>query len=127
MSEITVRINTENLIELIDERSVIQSLPPMTPINAAYLARALLACAAVLSQPQPPKPGTVVGDASFPTLTWKVGLSNVNSNMVLVLTIPPGIELVFEMPMQGTEALGGALIAQSRGIVPPERQTGTTH
>jgi len=128
MAEIMARISTVAGVELVDERSrKVEALASMAPADAAYLARGILSCAAALSGPNPPKAGTIVGDAHLPVMRWVVGSSTVNGEPVLILSIPSGIELTFQMPPQGAKAMGAALIAQGEGSAPPEGQRGTIH
>ena len=128
MAEILARISQEGCVELVDDRSAkIEAVNSMTPHDAAFLARGMLSCAAALSGPKPPKAGTIVGDAHLPVIFWKVGSSNINGQPVLILSIPSGIELIFQMPPQGAKELGAALIAQGEGSAPLGGQRGTIH
>ena len=128
MAEILARINAEGRVELIGDQSArIESVAPMTPLDAAYLARRMLACAAALSGSNPPTAGAIGGDAHLPIMNWAVGLSNVTGDPLLVLSVPPGIQLTFVMPKQGAKALGSALVSQSEGTAPPGGHSGTVH
>lgn len=128
MTEIMARISSDARVEVIDDRStLIKSVEAMAPPDAAYLARGLLACAVALSGQNPPKAGTIVGDAHMPVMKWMVGTSKVNGEPVLILTVPPGIELTFQMPSKGAKDLGNALLSQGEGTAPPEGHRGTIH
>jgi hypothetical protein len=71
MTEIMARISSGGCVELIDDSSaIIKSVDPMTPQDAAYLARGMLACAAALLGPNPPSAGAIGGDAHLPIMTW---------------------------------------------------------
>jgi hypothetical protein len=128
MVEIMARISPEGGVELADDRSAkIEAVDSMTPLDAAYLARGLLSCAAVLSGPNPPKVGIIGGDAHLPVVRWTVGVSKFTAEPVLILSFPPGIELTFQIWPQGAKELGAALIAQAQGSAPLGGQSGTVH
>jgi hypothetical protein len=128
MVEIMARVSAGARVELIDDRSaIIKSVVPMTPFDAAYLARGMLACAAALSGANPPKTGTTVGDAHLPVMKWVVGASRITGDPVLILSIPSGIELTFQLPPQTAKELGAALISQGAGSAPPGGHSGTVH
>jgi hypothetical protein len=128
MTEMMARISPQGGVDLADDGSAkIGAVDSMSPLDAAYLARGLLACAAALSGPNPPKVGAIVGEAHLPVMKWAVGASEINGLPVLNLSVPPGIELTFQMPPQDAKALGDALIAQAQGSAPLEGQSGTVH
>src|SRR5580700_3072720 len=119
MAEIMARISPQGGVELVDDRLVkIIAVDSMTPRDAAFLARSILSCAVALSGPNRPEVGALVGDAHLPIMTWKVSSSNINGQPVLILSVPSGIELTFQMPPQGAKELGAALIAQGEGSAP---------
>ena len=126
MTEIMARISSGGRIELMDARST-TSVEPMTPQDAAYLARGMLACVAALSSLNPPSDGTICGDAHLPVMTWVVSSSTITVAPVLILSIPSGIELTFAMTPEGAKEVGAALIAQGGGSAPPAGRTGTVH
>ena len=65
--EILARIAAGGRIELANEGSAtIADADSMTPDDAAYLARGLLASAVALASVNPPQEGALVGDASIP-------------------------------------------------------------
>ncbi len=116
MAETMARISAEGRVELIDSLSApIESVAPMTPLDAAYLARGVLACAAALSSAYPPAAGAIVGDADLLINRWVVSTNRVTGKPVLIFSIQPGIELIFELTPQGAEELGAALMARGRG------------
>ena len=129
MAEIMARINAEGHVELITDQSVkIEALDPMLPMDAAYLARGILACAVVLSGPNPPKVGAIGGDAHIPIITVDVRTSKASDNPVLMISIPSGLELTFEMPPQAAKQLGEALISWGSGQpAPPAHRSGMVH
>lgn len=91
MAEIMARIGPAGSVELIDDRSmVIPTVGAMTPMDAAYLARGMLASAVALSGPNAPSPGTIVGDAHLPIMKWAVGASSVTGDPVLIFRCHQG-------------------------------------
>lgn len=127
-SETMARITPDGYVELIDDQSkIIRSIDPMTPDDAAYLARGILACAIVLSGPNPPNVATIIGDAHMPVLKWAVGSSNITGEPVLILTTPSGVELTFVMPLEGAKVIGEALLSRSQGSSPLGGHHGTVH
>ena len=128
MSETIARVNSSAGIDLVDERMrKIEGAASMTPLDAAWLARGLLACAATLTGQNTPTPGTIVGDAHLPIMRWATGTSKFNGKPVLILSVPPGFELTFEMTPAGAKELGAALVAFGEGRSPPEGHRGTIH
>jgi hypothetical protein len=128
MAEIMARVAAAGRIELVDDTSAaIESVEPLTPSDAAYLARGMLACAVALSCPNPPQTGTIVGDAHMPIMKWAVAASSATGEPLLILSVPSGIELVFVVPRQGAIAMGGALISVGEGTAPLEGHSETIH
>ena len=126
MAEIIAKVGPDRGLELVEHRSgKAHVVGLMTPEDGAYLARGMLACAAALCGPNPPAGGTIIADVHLPITKWSVGSSNVDGDTVLVLTIPSGIELVFQMPRQGAKEIGAALVAQGEGSV--RGHSGTMH
>ena len=83
MSEIIARISADRRVELtVDGAAKIAGADPMTAEEAAFLARGILASAAALSAPNAPAPGTIIGDAHLPAMTWAVGSSNTASRFL---------------------------------------------
>jgi hypothetical protein len=128
MSEIIARISADSGVELITEQNkIIEAVGSLSPMDAAYLARGIFSCAATLSGPNPPESGALVGDAHLPPLAWKVGISRPEGHPVLILSVPPGIELTFLLPAEHAKKIAAALVAQADGVSPPEGQRGTLH
>ena len=125
MAEIISRIAPANMVELVNDQSA-RLNDPMSPNDAAFLARSILACAISASAPNAPPPGTMVGDAHLPIMSWRVGSSHITGDPILALSIP-GIELTFVMTPQGAADLGAALLRQGQGTPPPGGQSGTVH
>jgi hypothetical protein len=126
MSEILARISAQGGVELIDEKYVsIDSIGSMSPHDAAYLARGILACAAALSGKQPPRAGAIGGDAHLLITKCTVGL-NPLGRVVMILSIPSGIELTFDLSPEDAKGLGSALVNQGREVS-PEHGPDTVH
>ena len=116
MAEIIPKVSPERGIELVEHRAgKPHLLGMMTPPDGAYLARGMLACAAALSGPNPPAAGEMVGDLHLPVTKWTVAASSKNGEPVLILTIPSGIELTFQLTRHGAQEIGAALVAQAQG------------
>jgi hypothetical protein len=116
MPEIIARIGPHDDVELTTEGSV--TIDSMTPEDAAYLARGLLSCAAALSVPNKPPHKAIIGDAQFPILEWKTMTSTLSGKPVVILSIPPGIELTFELTLGGARELGSALVHAAEALQP---------
>jgi hypothetical protein len=127
VGEILARVSPEKGVELMDDRSAkIEGVGSMTPEDAAYLARGMLALAVTLPGQNPPKVGAIGGDAHLPVVKWTVGASVFTGWPVLSLTLPSGIEFMFEIWPDGAKQLGAALQSQAHGS-PPERPSGILH
>jgi hypothetical protein len=128
MTEIIARISANSGVELVDDQNkVIEEVGSLSPMDAAYLARGIFSCAAMVSGPNPPKAGTLVGDLHLPPLEWSVGTSRLAGDPVLILSVPPGIELTFLLPAEHAREIAAALIAQADGVSPPEGHRGMLH
>jgi len=126
MAEIIPKVSPDRGIELVEHRAgKTHLLGLMTAPDGAYLARGMLACAAALSGPDPPAVGDVVGDLHLPAIKWTVAASSRNGEPVLVLTIPSGIELTFQLSRHGAQEIGAALVAQAQGTAPLWGHSGT--
>jgi hypothetical protein len=69
MGETIARIGEGGSVELVDEKMVkIAGVSPMTPADAAFLARSLLSCAALLALDKSAKIGALCADLHFPVL-----------------------------------------------------------
>jgi hypothetical protein len=120
MSELIPRIGQNKKIELIDDKMVrIAGIDPMTPMEAAFLARSLLACAAVISLEASPKINSLCADVHFPILKWAVSAQTGTQNPVLIFSIPPGIDVTFQMTVEIEKQLGAALVGHAEGDQPP--------
>lgn len=128
MTEIMARIAANGHVELIDERGIrIDKIPPLTPNDAAYLARGILACAIATFHPNPPKVGEIGADIHMPIANWTVAASAINGDVLLLLTVPSAIALTFAMSKEGAIEIGRALVARGQGIEPLGDRSGMVH
>jgi|SRR5664280_1066386 len=128
MGEIIARIGQDGNVELVDKRMVkIAGIAPMSPVDAAFLARSLLSCAAFISIDKSPRVGALGTDAHFPTLKWNVTSQTGTGKPVVIFSVPPGIDLTFQMTPKIEKELGEALIAHAQGLPPPEREPDRLH
>jgi len=128
MGENIASIGEGGTVELVDEKmKKIAGAFPMTPDDAAFLARSLLACAATLAFDKSTKAGTLCGDAHLPVLQWKVRVGTASGLPVLIFSIPPGIDLTFQLSQQVERELGATLTAHAQGLPPPELPPGVVH
>jgi hypothetical protein len=99
MEEVIPQVGPEQNVELVLHRSHERRLVSfMTPQDATYLARGLLACSSALCGPNPPLPGTIIPDSHIPVRRWVVKQS-ANDELLLILSIPSGLDLTFSMPL----------------------------
>ncbi len=84
------------------------------------LAPALL-CAASAAGSSSPAQDMSVGPCHLPVMQWECGLSNMNGEPVLVLTIPGGARVMFQFPPQTAQACGQALISKGLEAMPQGR------
>jgi hypothetical protein len=128
MRETVARIGQDGTIELVDEKMVpIAGTAPMTPSDAAFLARSLLSCAALISIEKSAKIGTLCADAHFPVLKWTITAQTETRKPIIIFSIPPGLDLTFQMSPQDEKKFGAALIAHSEGLPPPQRPPDLVH
>ena len=98
MEEIIPRVGPEQNIELVLHRSHERHLIGiMTPQDATYLARGLLACSNALCGQNPPLPGTIIPDSHIPVRKWVVKQS-AKDELLLILSVQSGIDFTFKMP-----------------------------
>jgi hypothetical protein len=128
MSETIASVGEGGNIDLVDERMrKIAGVAPMTPDAAAFLARSLLACAAHLAFDKSIKAGTLCADAHLPVLKWTLSVGTESRRPVVIFSVPPGIDLTFQLSPQVERELGAALIAHAEGLPPPELPPGMVH
>jgi hypothetical protein len=121
MGETIARIAEGGNVELTDERMIrIAGLEPMSPESAAFLARSLLACAAILTLDKSVRVGVLIADVHIPVLKWTVSVGTDSRQPVVMFSIPPGIDLTFQLSSQVESDLGAALTAHAQGLPPPE-------
>jgi hypothetical protein len=128
MAEIIARIASDRKVELTHDGSTkLSGTDPLAPHDAAFLARGILSCAAALSGTNPPPVGALTGDTHLPIMGYATGTSSITGDPVLILSVPPGIELTFVMPLQTVRELGAALVAEADGTAPLGGRRGTVH
>jgi hypothetical protein len=128
MTEIIARIGQSGNVELVDERMVsIAGAAPMTPADAAFLARSLLSCAALVTLNESPRIGTLCADLHFPVLKWTIAVQAETRSPVVIFSVPPGIDLTFQMTPQIEKELGAALVAHAERLPPPQRAPDQLH
>jgi len=128
MTETLASVADSAKVELVNEKmqKIIGSVP-MTPDAAAFLARSLLACAAHLVFDKSIKAGTLCADAHLPVLKWTLSVGTESRRPVVIFSVPPGIDLTFQLSPQVERELGAALIAHAEGAPPPELPPGMVH
>jgi hypothetical protein len=127
MVEIIARIAQGEKIELtIDGAKKIDGVESLSPNDAIYLARGLIACALAVESGEG-SVGAIIGDAHIPILTWAVGTSELAKAPSLQLGMLHGVELTFLFTEAGAEKLGAALIARGQNKSTPEKVRGTIH
>jgi hypothetical protein len=89
--------------EITDEIPILFSL---TPAEVARLGRSLLCMNTVCNTPTPVSPGTRIGDCQFPVVKWSAGFSDSNGEPALILEIPGGVALTFQMSAQVAQDAG---------------------
>jgi hypothetical protein len=121
MKEIIARISERGTIELVDEEMLrLVGTQPITPEAAAFLARSLLACAAVLAFDKTAKEGSLISEAHLPILKWAITTRTGTQTPVIIFSIPPGIDLTFQTSTQVERELGVTLVAHAEGDQHPE-------
>jgi hypothetical protein len=92
----------------------------LTPHEATSAGVALLAASVVChSKSRRPRRGTKIENCHFPVKAWSTGRSVANGEPVLLLTIPGGQVLVFQLTDPTSEAVGRALIREKETGRPP--------
>jgi|SRR5208282_170426 len=128
MTDVNARIGLQGTVELADEHSIkLAGVSPMTPFDAAFLGRELLGCAAALSSANSPPIGTNVTDPLLPIMEWATGLHPLTQVPTMILKIHPGIELSFQLTMQGVKDLSAGLLALGQRLMPPGGSRGVIH
>jgi hypothetical protein len=128
MGETIARIGEGGKVELVDERMVkIAGASLMTPVDAAFLARSLFSRAALLALDQSTTIGMHVADLHFPILKWVISRQTETRRPVIIFSIPPGIDLTFQMSPEDEKKMGKALVAHAQGDPPPEQPPDRVH
>lgn len=127
MPELIARIGPSNTVELtLDGAVQIAGIEPLTPEDALYLARGLIACALAANSGDA-KIGAIFADAHIPIREWVVGTSHLSQTPSLQLTSPSGLQMTFVLPETGCEELGVALISRGLNRLDHEQARGTVH
>ena len=128
MTDVNAKIGPQGTVELANNQSArLAGVSPMTPLDAAFLGRELLGCAAALASVNPPPIGTNVTDPLLSITAWATGLHPLTRVPTMILKIQPGIELSFVLTMQGAKDLSAGLLALAQGLMPPGGSRGVIH
>lgn len=122
MAEIIAAVQPDGTIALVDEKNTKVVDQPLGQLDAAYLARGLLSCAAVLAAGQAPQKQPLIADVHFPTLKWTVSRQTGTGKPVIVFSVPPGVDLTFQITPEIARELGETLVSHADGLPPPARK-----
>ena len=87
VEEIIARVGPEQNIEFVLHRAHERKLVShMTPQDATYLARGILACATALCGTNPPEAGMILADVPITVTKWVTRHSG-NNELLLILTV----------------------------------------
>jgi hypothetical protein len=127
--EINARIGPNDSIELADEsgRIIGSAAQALTADAAIHLAKELLACAVASLSKDKLKPGTIIGYTELPIQKWKTMTSPHTGRLILILSVPPGIELVFGLTEEGAQEMGDALVFAAKACRSSGAQSGAVH
>ena len=121
MNKMIAMISEGGNVELVDETMTkIAGTSLMTPAEASFLARSLLSCAALLAFDKSAKVGMLCADFDFPILKWVIRTRTETHAPIITFSVPPEIDLTFQMSPQLEKELGAALVAHAEGDEPPE-------
>lgn len=128
MSETIASIGQDGKIELVDDKMVrIAGISAMSPEDAAFLARGLLSCAAVLSIDPKQEAGALCDGAHFPVLQYTIRTMADPLRPLITFTLPPGIDFEFQMTPQQAANFGQDLVAHAEGRPAPTRTPDVLH
>jgi len=128
VSEVIPRIAPDRKIELtFGGSSPILNADSMSPEEADFLARSLLACSVATVAENAPAVGALVAEADIPVTAWEVGPARTFGKLSLCITLPSGIQLTFSMPPNGAAEMGRALVARGEQPAQSGVQQGTVH
>jgi hypothetical protein len=122
MTEILAAIQTDGKIALVDTHNTKLTELTLNELDAACLARGLLSCAALLAAGQAPQGKPLIADVHFPILKWSVSTQTETGKPVIVFSIPPGIDVTFQITPTIEKELADALTAHAEGLPPPARK-----
>jgi hypothetical protein len=95
----------------------------LSPLEATRMGLALLAASVVCnSSARRPAVGTKIENCHFPVTAWSTGRSVANGEPVLLLTIPGGQVMVFQLTGPASEGCGRALVREALAGRPPAGQ-----
>jgi len=107
MDEIIAEVGSEHSVELVRHHAGKRgAIGRMTPQDAAYLARGILACADALCGANPPPLGTIIADTHLTVTRWDVTRSD--DELHLRLTLQSGIVLNFQVAKRVANETGAA-------------------
>jgi hypothetical protein len=129
MSETIAIIGQDGKVELVDDRMIkIAGVSAMSPEDAAFLARSLLSCAAVLAANNPsPKIGALCDGAHLPVLKYTIRTMTETRRPLITFALPPGIDFDFQMTPEQAKNFGQDLVAHADGLPAPQRPTYVMH
>jgi hypothetical protein len=128
MSETIARIGQDEKVELVDDKMVkVPGVAPMSPEDAAFLARSLLSCAAVLTVDPSAEIGALCADAHFPVLKYTIKTVAETGRPLIIFSIPPAIEFSFQMTPEQGKIFGQDLVALANGLPAPQRAPDVIH
>jgi len=89
---------------------------PLDEISS--LAPALLSAAAIGAALAPPKEPISVGPGHLPVMQWECGISTINGEPILILTVSGGARLMFQFSPEGAQECGEVLVAKGLEATP---------
>ncbi|MEA3133088.1 MAG: hypothetical protein QOG17_934 [Gammaproteobacteria bacterium] len=128
MSETIARIGQDGMVELVDDKmKKIVGVSAMSPEDAAFLARSLLSCAAVLTVNQSPEVGALCDGAHFPVLMYTIRTMTETRQPLITFALPPGIDFDFQMTPEQAKIFGQDLVAHTAKLPAPQRPPDVMH
>ena len=99
------RVAQNRQTEIIDDQSRrVGGIDDLSPDSAAFLGRALLACAALCAV-DPPHIGATPADAHLPVLDFRIDPAVTTDEPLIIFSVPPGIELTFQLTQARAKAV----------------------
>jgi S-formylglutathione hydrolase FrmB len=94
----------------------------LSATEAMRAGLALMAASVIANSKQQPPVGTPIENCHFPVTAWSTGRSVANGEPVLLLTIPGGQVVVYQLTGLSAEAAGQALVAEAKAGRRPSGQ-----